>query len=68
MMYDSDPFDRIRIARKNPARMAALEASQRHYQGKRCRHGHDGLRYAASNDCVECARLANAKSRNRALG
>lgn len=28
--------------------------NEKHYQGKPCKYGHDGLRYKASDSCVEC--------------
>ncbi len=45
----------------HPARIAALEAGERYFQGPPCRWGHDGRRYAVSGACVECRRAANVR-------
>lgn len=52
--------------RDDPKRLAALAAGETTWQGKRCRHGHDGRRYALTLSCVECARLHNEASRAKA--
>lgn len=38
------------------ARQAALTAGIKTYTGSPCRLGHDGTRYAACGNCVQCAR------------
>ena len=39
-------------------------AEQAHvYQGRRCLHGHDGLRYKVSRNCVFCTRERAAAAR-----
>jgi hypothetical protein len=62
-------FAAMRAARKNPKRLAALQASEQHYYGKPCGRGHDGRRYSVSDGCVECGRLSRlARSAKRAPG
>lgn len=36
------------------AREAARLSGQKKYIGKPCKHGHDGVRYTSTADCVEC--------------
>lgn len=33
----------------------------KHYQGSRCKHGHQGIRFKANQTCVECARAHSKK-------
>jgi len=35
---------------------AAIPEQAHVYQGRRCLHGHDGLRYKVSRNCVTCSR------------
>lgn len=42
-------------------REPAVAGNGIHYQGKPCKHGHSGLRYVGSGNCVECARAAARK-------
>lgn len=36
------------------AKHAARAAGQMKYIGNCCKHGHDGIRYASTGQCVEC--------------
>ena len=40
--------------RPDLAKMAAREAGISKFQGRPCKHGHDGLRYSSTGNCVEC--------------
>lgn len=53
---------------KYTARSAADAAimGQRTYQGKPCRHGHQGLRYTVNSSCVECTKARARADRQRA--
>jgi len=45
--------------RARKARALALELGVATYNGRPCKQGHPGLRYAKSQACVECMKLAN---------
>jgi hypothetical protein len=37
-----------------PSRKQALATGAMFYHGKKCRHGHNGVRYTSNYACVEC--------------
>lgn len=43
---------------RNQDRAAAIAAGRNKYQGKPCKHGHNGIRYASSHSCVACVQEA----------
>ena len=43
----------------------AARAQQKRYQGAPCNHGHSGVRYTSSGQCVECADAATEARRER---
>lgn len=45
------------------SREDALRGGITRYQGEPCRHGHDGVRYALSGQCVQCA-LGHSKNQH----
>jgi len=49
---------------RHPARLAAIAAGARTFEGPPCRHGHPGTRYVGGNQgCVDCARAWSAGPR-----
>lgn len=49
--------------KRSIASTPVVEEGPHLYVGKPCRHGHAGLRYRASGNCVECSRSAAAAAR-----
>jgi hypothetical protein len=39
------------------AKLAARAAGERKFNGSRCKHGHDGVRYTSTGQCVECVQI-----------
>lgn len=39
---------------RNQDKQEAIAAGRNKYQGKPCKHGHNGLRYTRNHSCVEC--------------
>lgn len=46
-------------------RIEAAKAGEKHYQGVPCKHGHSGVRYTLTSNCVECTKAASKKSLDR---
>lgn len=38
-------------------RLIAKESGEKLYKGKKCKHGHSGLRYTSNGACFECMAL-----------
>lgn len=48
------------VPRNWTPRQIALEAGDKVYQGKRCPHGHAGIRYTVNGGCTECQSVRRA--------
>jgi hypothetical protein len=57
----SKPNPVMPIPRTDLRKVAARESGLRKYQGNPCTHGHDGLRYVASGQCVVCVNEHNER-------
>jgi len=51
---------------QNPdiAKMEARAAGLRTFQGSKCKHGHDGIRYTSTGQCVSCMKIYNTFTRH----
>ena len=47
------------------SQMEAARAQQKRYQGAPCTHGHSGVRYTSSGQCVQCADASTEARRER---
>ena len=62
MAVDNDIY--YMTTRRKPLhhdREEALKAGQKRYQGSECKHGHAGVRWASTGQCISCTQESRRK-------